>query len=74
MTERWESLIEHDRTRPVVNSRIWNLTRNDRTLESSVRSLYSSVRSLSSGPSGHHLTIEIGRSTFEERGHVARIA
>ena len=42
------------------------LTGNDQTLRSSVRSLHSSV-------SDHHLTIGIGRSVFEERGHVACI-
>ena len=48
-------------------SRFWMLTRNDRTLRSSVRSLHSSA-------SGHHVTVGIGRSVFEERGHVACIA
>ena len=67
MTGRWVSLVEHDWTRPVVISRFWMLTGNDRTLRSSVRSLHSSA-------SGHHLTVGIGRSVFEERGHVARIA
>ena len=43
------------------------LTGNDRTLRSSVRSLHSSA-------SGHHVTVGIGRSVFEERGHVACIA
>ena len=67
MTERWVSPVEHDRTCPVVISRFWMLTGNDRTLRSSIRSLCSSV-------SGHHLTIGIRRSVFEERGHVACIA
>ena len=67
MTERWVSPVKHDRTRPVVISRFWMLTGNDRTLRSSVRSLRSSA-------SGHHLTVGIGRSVFEERGHVACIA
>ena len=62
MTERWVSLVGHDRTRPVVIFRDWKLTGNDRTLRSCVRSLSSSV-------SGHNLnvlmTIEIGRSAFE---------
>ena len=66
MTGRWVSPVEHDRTRLVVISHFWMLTGNDRMLRSSVRSLCSSV-------SGHHLTIEIERSTFEERGHVACI-
>ena len=59
--------VEHDRTRPVVISRFWMLTGNDRTLRSSVRSLRSSA-------SGLYLTVGIGRSVFEERGHVACIA
>ena len=67
MTGRWVSPVEHDRTCSVVISRFWMLIGNDRTLRSNVRSLHSSA-------SGHHLTVEIGRSTFEERGHVARIA
>ena len=67
MTGRWVSPVEHDRTRPVVISRFWMLTRNDWMLRSSVRSLRSSA-------SGHHLTIGIGHSVFEERGHVACIA
>ena len=45
----------------------WMLTGNDRMLRSSVRSLHSSA-------SGHHLTVAIERSAFEERGHVACIA
>ena len=48
-------------------SRFWMLTGNDRTLRSSVQSLRSSA-------SGHHLTVGIGRSVFEERGHVVCIA
>ena len=59
--------VEHDRTRPVVISRFWMLTGNDRMLRSCVRSLRSST-------SGHHLTVGIRRSVFEERGHVACIA
>ena len=47
--------------------REWNHTGIDRTLRSSVRSLRSSA-------SGHHFTIGIRRSVFEERGHVACIA
>ena len=43
------------------------LTGNDRTLRSSIRSLHNSAF-------GHHLTIGIERSVFEERGHVACIA
>ena len=30
---RWMCPIKHDRTRPVVKYRFWNLTGNDRTLE-----------------------------------------
>ena len=67
MTGRWVSPVEHDQTCPIVKNRLWMLTGNDRTLRSSVRSLRSSA-------SGHHLTIGIGRSIFEERGHVACIA
>ena len=63
MTGRWASPVAYDRTRPVVIFHEWNLTRNDRTLGSYIRSLRSSV-------SGHNLnvlmTIEIGRSIFEE--------
>ena len=59
MTGRWVS--------PVVKNRFWMLTGNDQTL-------WSSVRSLCSSASGHHLTVGIGRSVFEERGHVACIA
>ena len=33
MTERWLCPVKHDRTRPVVKYRFWNLTGNDRTLE-----------------------------------------
>ena len=58
MTGRWVC--------PIVKNRFWMLTENDQTLRSSVRSLHSSM-------SGHHLTIEIERSVFEEKGHVASI-
>ena len=61
------SPVKHDRTRPVVISRFWMLTGNDRMLRFSVRSLRSSA-------SGHHLTVGIGRSVFEEKEHVACIA
>ena len=67
MTGRWVGLVEHDQTRPVVKNHFWMLTGNDQTLRSSVRLLGSSA-------SGHHLTVEIERSVFEERGHVAHIA
>ena len=58
--------VEHDRTRSVVISRFWMLSRNDRTLRSSVQSLRSSA-------SGHYLTVGIGCSVFKEKGHVACI-
>ena len=32
MTGRWVSLVEHDRTCPVVKSRLWMLTGDDWTL------------------------------------------
>ena len=67
MTGRWVSPVEHDRTCPVMISCFWMLIGNDQTLRSIVRSLCSSA-------SGHHLTVGIGRSVFEERGHVACIA
>ena len=63
MTGRWVSPVG----RPVMIFHEWKLAGNDRTLRSSVRSLRSSA-------SDHHLTIGIGRSVFEERGHVACIA
>ena len=66
MTGRWVCPIEHDRTRPVMKSHLWMLTRNYRTLRSSIRSL----RSIAFG---HHLTVGIGCSVFEERDDVAAI-
>ena len=30
---RWQGPVKHDRTRPVVKYRFWNLTGNDQTLE-----------------------------------------
>ena len=33
VTGRWQSPVKHDRTRPVEENRFWNLTGNDRTLE-----------------------------------------
>ena len=64
MTGRWVGPVGHDRTRPIVNFREWNLTGNDRTLVL--------VRPITlSSASGHNLnvlmTIEIGRSAFEAR-------
>ena len=66
MIGRWVCLVEHDWTRPVVKNHFWMLTGNGQTLRSSIRSLHSSA-------SGHHLTIGIGRSVFEERDDVAAI-
>jgi len=64
--ERWVSPVGHDRTRPVVIFRVWNLTRNDRMLVL--------VRPVtSSSVSGHHLTVGIEHSVFEERDDVAAI-
>ena len=88
MTGRWVSPVGHDRTRPVTSGgllemtgrwgpmsghdqtdafgHLWNLTGNDRMLVL--------VRSVtSSSASGHHLTVGIGRSVFEERDDVAAI-
>ena len=49
-----------------MSGREWRLTGNDRTLGSYIRSWHYAV-------SGHHLTVGIGCSVFEERGHVACI-
>ena len=62
MTRHWVSPVGHDRTHPVVISRFWYLTGNDRTLVL--------VRPVTmSNTSGHYLnvlmTIEIRRSVFE---------
>ena len=59
--------ITIDQTRPIVKCHFWNLTGNDRTLETQRPVTYAVA-------SGQLLTVEIGRTTFEERGHVARIA
>ena len=88
MTGRWVSLVGHDQTHPVTSGgllevtrrwgptsgrdltdasgRSWNRIRSDRTLGSYVRSWHCAA-------SGHHLTIGIGRSVFEERDDVAAI-
>ena len=88
MTRRWVSPVGHDRTRPVANGgllemtrrwgptsshdqtdasgRSWNLIGSDRTLGSYVRSWHCAE-------SGHHLTVGIGRSVFEERDDVVAI-
>ena len=60
MTGRWLCPVKHDRTRLIEKNRLWKLTRNDRTLGFSVRSLFAAA-------SGRLLTVEIGRTTFEER-------
>ena len=39
VTGRWLCPVKHDRTHSVGKNRVWNLTRNDRTLRFSVRSL-----------------------------------
>ena len=88
MTRCWVSPVGHDRMRPVVSGgllevtgrwgptssrdqtnasgRSWNLTGSDRTLGSCVRSWHCAA-------SGHHLSVRIGRSVFEERDNVAAI-
>ena len=33
VTGRWQGPVKHDRTRPVVKYRFWNLTGNSQTLE-----------------------------------------
>ena len=88
MTGCWVSPVRHDRMCPVVSGgllevtrrwgstsgrdptnafgRSWNLTGSDRTLGSCVRSWHYAA-------SGHHLTVGIGHSVFEERGDVAAI-
>ena len=64
MTGRWGPASGHDQTNASVHS--WNLTGSDRMLGSCVRSWHCST-------SGHHLTIGIGHSVFEERDDVAAI-
>ena len=88
MTGRWVSPIGHDQTCPVTSGgllevtgrwgptsdhdptdasgRSWNLTESDRTLGSYVRSWHYAA-------SGHHLTVGIRSSIFEERDDVAAI-
>jgi hypothetical protein len=48
----WQGPVKHDRTRPVEESRFWNLTGNDRTLEAK-------CPVSCSGASGQQMTIEI---------------
>ena len=64
MTGRWGPTFGHDLTD--ASGRSWNLTGSDRTLGSYVRSWHCAA-------SGHHLTVGIGRSVFEERDDVAAI-
>ena len=64
MTGRWGPAFGHDQTD--ASGRSWNLTGSDRTLGSYVRSWHYAA-------SGHHLTVGIGRSVFEERDDVAAI-
>ena len=64
MTGRWGPTFGHDQTN--VSGHSWNLTRSDQTLGSCVRSWHCAA-------SGHHLTIGIGRSVFEDRDDVAAI-
>ena len=52
VTGRWQGLVKHDWTRPIVKYHFWNLTRNVRTLEAE--------RPVScSGASDQQMTIEI---------------
>ena len=50
---RWQGPIKHDRTRPVEEIRLWNLTGNDRMLEAQRSVTYAAA-------SGRLLTVEIG--------------
>ena len=64
MTGRWGPAFGHDQTNAFGHS--WNLTGSDRMLGSYVRSWHCAA-------SGHHLTVGIGRSVFEERDGMAAI-
>ena len=64
MTGRWGLVSGHDQTD--ASGRSWNLTESDRMLGSYVRSWHYAA-------SGHHLTVGIGHSVFEERDDVAAI-
>ena len=64
VTGRWGRTSGHDPTD--TSGRDWNLTGSDRTLGSCVWSWHCAA-------SDHHLTVGIGRSVFEEKGHVASI-
>ena len=63
-TGRWGPTSGHDQTD--VFGRNWNLTGSDRTLGSCIRSWHYATP-------GHHLTVGIGRSVFEERDDVVAI-
>ena len=62
MTGRWVGPVGHDRTRPIVNFREWNLTGNDRTLVL-VRPI--TLSSASDYCLNVLMTIEIRQSAFE---------
>ena len=64
MIGRWGPASGHDQTD--ASSRSWNLTGSDRMLGSYVWSWHYAA-------SGHHLTVGIGCSVFEERDDVAAI-
>ena len=64
MIGRCDPASGHDQTD--ASGRSWNLTESDRTL-------WSYVRSWNCVASGHHLTVGIGRSVFEERDDVVAI-
>ena len=64
MTGRRGPASDHDQTD--VSGRSWNLIGSDQTLGFCVRSWHCAA-------SGHHLTVGIGHSVFEERDDVAAI-
>ena len=64
VTGRWGPTSSRDQTN--ASGRSWNLTGSDRTLGSCVRSWHYAA-------SGHHLTVGIGHSVFEERDDAAAI-
>ena len=64
MSGRWGPISGHNLTD--VSGHSWNLTGSDRMLGSCIQSWHCAM-------SGHHLTIGIGRSVFEERDDVAAI-
>ena len=67
MTGHWVSLVGHDWTRPIMIFLLLDAywKRPDTEV---LRPITSQQRV------GHHLTVGIGRSVFEERGHMACIA